>query len=62
MVTETQFSDLWFERGKDEELIPFYFSRMEEEAAITAFLTGDWGSLTTDEIEFMKEAKKDMYK
>ena len=62
MVTETPFSDLWFERGKDGELIPFYFGRIEEEAAIAAFLSGDWGSLTTEEIEFMKEARKEMYK
>ena len=54
--------DVVRELGVDGELIPFYFSRLEEEAAIAAFLSGDWGSLTTDEIEFMKEAKKDMYK
>ena len=62
MELETPYSDLRFERGKDGELIPFYFGRLEEEAAIAAFLSGDWGSLTTDEIEFMKEARKDMYK
>ena len=62
MVIETPYCDLWFERGKDGELIPFYFCRQEEEAAIAAFLSGDWGSLTTDEIEFMKQARKDMYK
>ena len=62
VVIETPYCDLWFERGKDGELIPFYFSRLEEDAAIAAFLSGDWGSLTTDEIEFMKEARKDMYK
>lgn len=56
------YEDLRFERGKDGELIPFYFGRLEEEAAIAAFLSGDWGSLTTEEIEFMKEARKEMYK
>lgn len=59
---ETPYDDLWFERGENGEMIPFYFSRLEEEAAIEAFLLGDWGSLTTEEIEFMKEARKEMYK
>ena len=62
MELETPYCDLRFERGKDGELILFYFGRLEEEAAIAAFLSGDWGSLTTEEIEFMKEARKDMYK
>lgn len=62
MESKTLYCDLWFETGKDGELIPFYFGRLEEEAAIAAFLSGDWGSLTTEEIEFMKEARKDMYK
>ena len=62
MELETAYCDLWFEVGKDEEMIPFYFGRLEEEAAIAAFLSGDWGSLTTEEIEFMKEARKEMYK
>ena len=59
---ESAYCDLWFEVGKDGEMIPFYFGRLEEEAAIAAFLSGDWGSLITEEIEFMKEARKDMYK
>ena len=62
MDFETPYCDLRFEVGKDGEMIPFYFGRLEEEAAIAAFLSGDWGSLTTEEIEFMKEARKDMYK
>ena len=62
MELETPYCDLWFEVGKDGETIPLYFGRLEEEAAIAAFLSGDWGSLTTEEIEFMKEARKDMYK
>ena len=62
MEVVTPYGDLWFEIGKDGERIPMYFSRLEEEAAIAAFLSGDWGSLTTEEIEFMKEARKDMYK
>ena len=36
--------------------------KIGNEAAIAAFLSGDWGSLTTEEIEFMKEARKGMYK
>ena len=62
MELETPYCDLRFEVGKDGEPIPFYFGRLEEEAAIAAFLSGDWGSLTTAEIEFMKEARKDMYR
>ena len=58
MELETHYCDLRFERGKDGEPIPFYFGRLEEEAAIAAFLLGDWGSLTTEEIEFMKEARR----
>ena len=62
MELETAYCDLRFERGKAGEMIPFYFGRLEEEAAVAAFLSGDWGSLTTEEIEFMKEARKEMYK
>ena len=58
MELETHYCDLRFEVGKNGELIPFYFGRLEEEAAIAAFLSGDWGSLTTEEIEFMKEAAR----
>ena len=61
-MAESPYCDLRFETGKDGEPIPFYFGRLEEEAAIAAFLSGDWGSLTTEEIEFMKEARKEMYK
>ena len=61
-MVDSPYCDLRFERGMDGEPIPFYFGRLEEEAAIAAFLSGDWGSLTTEEIEFMKEARKDMYK
>lgn len=50
------------ERGMNGEIIPIYANRQEEERAIRAFLSGDWGSLTTEEIEFIKQAKKDMYK
>ena len=62
MELETPYGDLWFEVGQEGEPVPFYFSRLEEEAAIAAFLAGDWGSLTTEEIEFMKDARKEMYK
>lgn len=55
-VVTTPYGDLWFEIGKDGERVPMYFSRLEEEAAIAAFLSGDWGSLMADEIEFMKSA------
>ena len=60
-MADSAYSDLWFEVGKDGEPVPFYFGRLEEEAAIAAFLSGDWGSLTTEEIEFMKDARKEMY-
>ena len=54
MELTTSYDDIWFEIGKDGERIPMYFSRLEEEAAIAAFLSGDWGSLMADEIEFMR--------
>ena len=56
MEVVTPYVDLWFEIGTNGERIPMYFSRLEEEAAIEAFLAGDWGSLMADEIEFMKSA------
>lgn len=57
-IVTTPYADLWFERGSDGSLIPVYFGRLEELAAIAAFLSGDWGSLTTEEIEFMKAARR----
>ena len=62
MELETAYCDLRFVADKDGEMVPFYSSRLKEKANIAAFLSGDWGSLTTEEIEFMKQARKDMYK
>lgn len=53
---ETPYGDLWYVEGLHGELVPMYFSEAEEMAALAAFLVGDYGSLTTVEIDFMKEA------
>jgi len=55
----TPYSDLWFEIGLNGEHIPMYSDRTCERAAIEAFLRGDYGSLTVDEIEFMRESARD---
>jgi len=59
MIIETSYGDLWFEIGRNGEHIPMYSDRTCERAAIEAFLRGDYGSLTVDEIEFMREAAQD---
>jgi len=55
-VVMTPYGDVWFEIGIDGEKIPMYSNRICEEAAIAAFLQGDYGSLLTDEITFMRNA------
>lgn len=55
----TSYGDLWYERGLKGEKIPFYVNEEAEMAAIAAFMAGDFGSLTSVEIKFMKEAIKE---
>lgn len=57
-ILPTPFGDLWYERGRDGSLVPMYSDRLAEGAAIRAYLAGDLGSLTTVEIEFMREAER----
>lgn len=52
---ETPYGDLWYVEGLHGELIPMYSSTAAEMAAIQAFNARDFGSLTTVEIEFMKD-------
>lgn len=56
-MTETPYGDLWIEIGIHGERIPMYSDRACEDAAITAFLAGDYGSLTVDEVNFMRECE-----
>lgn len=56
---ETPYGDLWYERGLKGEKIPFYVNEDAELAAIAAFMAGDFGSLTSVEIKFMKAAIKE---
>lgn len=53
---ETPYGDLWYVRGLHGELIPMYSSDLAEYAAIKAYNAGNYGELTTVEIEFMKAA------
>lgn len=59
MELVTPYGDLWYEVGRNGELGPMYSDRLAEMAAIEAFLAGDYGSLTSIEISFMKEAIKE---
>lgn len=53
---ETPYGDLWYVEGLNGELVPMYSSREAEIAAIQAFNDGEFGSLTTVEIQFMRDA------
>ena len=56
---ETPYGDLWYVEGLHGELVPMYSCALAEYAAIEAYNTGNYGALTTVEIEFMKEAFKE---
>lgn len=58
-AVETLYGDLWYERGLKGEKIPMYVNETAELAAISAFMDGDFGSLTSVEIKFMKETIKE---
>ena len=55
---ETPYGDLWYVEGLHGELVPMYSDANAERAAIEAFLAGNYGALTTVEIEFMKGCNK----
>lgn len=50
----TPYGDLWYVEGRDGELVPAYSSPTAEYAAIEAFIFGNFGALTTVEINFMR--------
>lgn len=56
---ETPYGDLWYVEGLHGELIPMYVNEQAQYAAIEAYTSGNYGALTTVEIEFMKEAFKE---
>jgi len=53
---DTPYGDLWYEVGRYGDLVPTYSNRTCEQAAIAAYIVGDWGALTSVEIAFFKAA------
>jgi len=54
------YGDLWFVRSKDgTTLVPMYSDRLCALAAAEAFVNGNFGALTVEEIEFFKSLKKE---
>jgi len=58
-LVTTPYGDVWFVIGLRGERLPMYSNRLAEDAAIVAFLAGEYGSLLSDEIAFMREAAHD---
>lgn len=56
---ETPYGDLWYVEGIHGETIPMYSNADAEIAAIEAYVAGDFGALTSVEINFMREAAKE---
>lgn len=53
-VVETPYGDVWFVRSREGELVPMYSDAACELAAIEAYLTGNYGALTSEEVEFFR--------
>lgn len=53
-VVETPYGDVWFVRSRGGELVPMYSDAACELAAIEAYLTGNYGALTSEEVEFFR--------
>ena len=53
-VVETLYGDVWFVRSREGELVPMYSDAACELAAIEAYLTGNYGALTSEEVEFFR--------
>lgn len=53
-VVETPYGDVWFVRSREGELVPMYSDAACELAAIEAYLAGNYGALTSEEVEFFR--------
>ena len=54
-IIETPYGDVWLVRSRDGgELVPMYSDAACERASIEAYLAGNYGALTSEEVEFFR--------